>query len=235
MPRRGEVFPEGLSGRRRVPPPAAKRGGFLAEMESLKEEADTAGSLEFEAPLEVILYPDPRLRAKNRRIGAFDANLDRFADAMLDAMYRTDGVGLSAPQVGVNVQLMVYNPAGERGKGTEYVLVNPRVTKTTRARDVETEGCLSFPGINAEVSRPEGVKVDAQDRKGKKFSLSLTGWQARIFLHEYDHLERTLFFERMSPEVLDSIRPDLLALEDLYQERTGQRPPETVARRLAAA
>lgn len=225
----------GRVGGRRLCAPGAKRGGFLAEMESLKEEANAAGPIEFEAPLEVVLYPDPRLRAKNKRIDVFDDNLDCFADAMLDAMYRTDGVGLSAPQVGVNVQLMVYNPEGERGRGTEWVLVNPRVTKTARARSVEPEGCLSFPGVNAEVSRPEGVKVEAQDRKGKKFSLSLTGWQARIFLHEYDHLEKTLFFERMSSDVLDAIRPDLLALEEAYRERTGQPPPETVALKMAAA
>ncbi|CAI7787613.1 unnamed protein product, partial [Closterium sp. NIES-54] len=102
---------------------------------------------------------------------------------------RTEGVGLSAPQVGVNVRLMVYNPVGERGKGVEMVLVNPRIVKYAKARDVIEEGCLSFPKIYADVERPMGVKVDAQDINGRKFSISLKEWQARIFQHEYDHLE----------------------------------------------
>lgn len=64
---------------------------------------------------------------------------------------RTDGIGLSAPQVGINVQLMVFNPAGERGVGEEIVLVNPRVNKYSFKKVPFTEGCLSFPGINADV------------------------------------------------------------------------------------
>lgn len=66
-------------------------------------------------------------------------------------IHRTDGIGLSAPQVGINVQLMVFNPAGERGEGEEIVLVNPRVTRYSKKLVPFTEGCLSFPGINADV------------------------------------------------------------------------------------
>jgi len=66
-------------------------------------------------------------------------------------LYRTDGIGLSAPQVGINVQLMVFNPVGERGEGEEIVLVNPRVSKYSMNRTLFNEGCLSFPGINGDV------------------------------------------------------------------------------------
>ncbi|CAI7868921.1 unnamed protein product, partial [Closterium sp. NIES-54] len=69
------------------------------------------------------------------------------------------------------------------------VLVNPHIVKYAKARDVIEEGCLSFPKIYADVERPMGVKVDAQDINGRKFSISLKEWQARIFQHEYDHLE----------------------------------------------
>lgn len=65
--------------------------------------------------------------------------------------HRTDGIGLSAPQVGINVQLMVFNPVGERGEGEEIVLVNPRVSKYSKKLTLFNEGCLSFPGINADV------------------------------------------------------------------------------------
>ncbi|KAK1410103.1 hypothetical protein QVD17_36636 [Tagetes erecta] len=129
------------------------------------------------------MYPDPILRAKNKRVVTFDENLKK-----------TDGIGLSAPQVGINVQLMVFNPAGERGEGEEIVLVNPRVVKSSKKLVPFTEGCLSFPGINADVVG-------------------------------------TLFFDRMTAEVVDSIRAELLALEQKYEDRTGLSRPESIETR----
>ncbi|CAI5982279.1 unnamed protein product [Closterium sp. NIES-64] len=193
---------------------ARARRGFLSELQSIKDEENVAGPISYESPLDIVLYPDPRLRAPNKRVNVFDESLQKLVAEMFDVMYRTEGVGLSAPQVGVNVRLMVYNPVGERGKGVEMVLVNPRIVKYAKARDVIEEGCLSFPKIYADVERPMGVKVDAQDINGRKFSISLKEWQARIFQHEYDHLEGTLYFDRMTPEVLDTIRSKLIDLED---------------------
>lgn len=134
---------------------------------------------------------------------------------------RTDGIGLSAPQVGLNVQLMVFNPAGESGEGEEIVLVNPKINKYSDKLVPFNEGCLSFPGIYADVvvclafldfsftilpiifldigfygwlvfaffQRPQSVKIDARDITGARFSISLSRLPARIFQHEYDHLE----------------------------------------------
>ncbi|CAI5490756.1 unnamed protein product [Closterium sp. Naga37s-1] len=213
---------------------ARARRGFLSELQSIKDEENVAGPITFESPLDIVLYPDPRLRAPNKRVNVFDESLQKLVAEMFDVMYRTEGVGLSAPQVGVNARLMVYNPVGERGKGVEMVLVNPRIVKYAKARDVIEEGCLSFPKIYADVERPLGVKVDAQDINGRKFSISLKEWQARIFQHEYDHLEGTLYFDRMTPEVLDTIRSKLIELEDKYAEATGAPPPESVAKRPVA-
>lgn len=176
-------------------------------------------------------YPDAKLRKKNKRIGTFDDNLKKLVDEMFDVMYKTDGIGLSAPQVGINVQLMVFNPVGERGEGEEIVLVNPRVSKYSMNRTLFNEGCLSFPGINADVKRPESVKIDARDVKGTRFSVSLSGLPARIFQHEFDHLQGILFFERMTDEVLDSIRGQLQALEMKYEEMTGFPSPEKIESR----
>ncbi|KAL3678199.1 hypothetical protein R1sor_021155 [Riccia sorocarpa] len=208
---------------------AQARRGFLTELQSLKEEAESpSGPVEFESPLGVILYPDPRLRAKNKRITVFDEKLQALVAEMFDVMYKTDGVGLSAPQVGVNVQMMLYNPEGERGKGQEYVLVNPKIVKYSKQRDVFREGCLSFPKLEADVERPLNVRVEAQDVKGKKFAISLRGWQARIFQHEYDHLEGILFHDRMTPEAANSILPGLRQLEDAYEKASGLPAPERV-------
>ncbi|CAH1437707.1 unnamed protein product [Lactuca virosa] len=205
----------------------AKRGFSLKK----EEETASAADMQFEAPLKIVLYPDPILRAKNKPVATFDENLKKLVDEMFDVMYKTDGIGLSAPQVGINVQLMVFNPVGERGEGEEIVLVNPRVTRYSKKLAPFTEGCLSFPGINADVVRPEAVKVDAQDITGEKFSVGLSGLPARVFQHEFDHLEGVLFFDRMTAQVVDSIRTQLQELEQKYEDRTGLSSPEKIETR----
>lgn len=173
-------------------------------------------------------YPDPLLRAKNKRIDSFDDNLKKLVHEMFDVMYKTDGIGLSAPQVGINVQLMVFNPVGERGEGEEIVLVNPRVSRYSKKLVLYNEGCLSFPGIHADVQRPESVKIDARDINGARFTVNLAGLPARVFQHEFDHLQGVLFFDRMTEGVLEGIRAQLQALEKKYEEETGFPSPERI-------
>ncbi|KAI3438535.1 hypothetical protein D9Q98_000963 [Chlorella vulgaris] len=207
------------------------RGGVVAQarnrladlLADLKSEdvddestAPIVTKLEWQAPLGVLPYPDPRLRAPNSRIGCFDDDLRRLAEEMFEVMYKDEGVGLAAPQVGVNVRLMVFNEAGEKGQGDEIVLVNPQIINSGKMTNLFEEGCLSFPNIYADVERPSKVKVKAQDLNGKKFTISLSGFPARIFQHEYDHLDGTLFHDRMAAPVLDTVRQQLVAMEDAY-------------------
>ena len=93
----------------------AKKGGFMAEMEEMKEEEGSA--VEFTLPLAIQKYPHVSLRNKNAIVGVFDEELARLSEAMFKLMYDTDGVGLAAPQVGVNYRMMVFNVAGEPGRG----------------------------------------------------------------------------------------------------------------------
>ncbi|KAL6960582.1 Peptide deformylase 1B, chloroplastic [Sarracenia purpurea var. burkii] len=202
----------------------AKRGFSLKE-----NKVASPADLNFQTPLKIVEYPDPTLRAMNKRIDTFDDNLKKLVDEMFDVMYKTDGIGLSAPQVGINVQLMVFNPVGERGEGEEIVLVNPRVNKYSKKMVLFKEGCLSFPGIYADVERPESVKIDARDVTGARFVVNLSDFPARVFQHEFDHLQGVLFFDRMTEEVLDSIRAELQALEKKYEAETGNPSPEKVA------
>ncbi|WMV17555.1 hypothetical protein MTR67_010940 [Solanum verrucosum] len=200
------------------------------------DEIATPADLSFEVPLKIVEYPDPILRAKNKRIDKFDANLKKLVDEMFDIMYKTDGIGLSAPQVGMNVQLMVFNAAGERGEGEEIVLVNPRVSRYSRRIIPYEEGCLSFPMIHGDVElyhseefnllspapgkvapRPDSVKVDAQDINGARFEISLSALPARVFQHEFDHLQGVLFFDKMTDEVLDTIREKLVVSGSLLK------------------
>ncbi|XVF14084.1 hypothetical protein REPUB_Repub09cG0026600 [Reevesia pubescens] len=201
---------------------------------SFSSKANEVASMEdvrFETPLIIVEYPDPILRKRNKRIDTFDENLKKLVDEMFDVMYKTDGIGLSAPQVGLNVQLMVFNPVGERGEGQEIVLVNPRVMKYSKKTLPFNEGCLSFPRIYADVERPESVKIDAQDINGARFTVDLSGLPARVFQHEFDHLQRILFFDRTTDDVLDSIRAQLEALEKKYEDKTGLPSPEKIETR----
>ncbi|XP_024527317.1 peptide deformylase 1B, chloroplastic/mitochondrial [Selaginella moellendorffii] len=167
-----------------------------------------AGPVEFNSNLSIVLYADPKLRARNIRISSFD---DKVKKLMLDVTYRRDGVGLSAPQVGVNARLMVFNPEGERGKGKEYVFVNPMIVKFGKEREADTlEGCLPFYAC-VFVSRDRyRSELKAQDINGKKFGTAFRGWTAGIFRHEYDHLEGVLYIDQMTPKSLNSNGQELL-------------------------
>ena len=176
-----------------------------------------------EKALDIVLYPDPVLRRKNAAVEAFDRELAATARAMFEVMYRTKGVGLAAPQVGISLRLLVYNPEGDAAKSEgEVVLCNPRIVRRGKDKEFGEEGCLSFPEIYAPVERITSVVVEAQDLQGGAFTLELEGWEARIFLHEFDHLDGILFIDRMTPSDRVRIKPQLGELEDAYrQERAS--------------
>ena len=114
----------------------------MAEMEEIKEEEGSA--VEFTLPLSVQKYPHRSLRAKNATVGVFDEELAKLSAAMFKLMYETDGVGLAAPQVGVNYRMMVYNEAGAPRQGKEVTLVNPKITKFALRKISSRRGnCLS--------------------------------------------------------------------------------------------
>lgn len=221
------------------PPPFKLHSISTSKVYAMSKQSSTpkptnfasSADLQFVPPLQIVKYPDPRLRAKNKPIDKFDDNLKNLVHEMFDVMYKTDGIGLSAPQVGINVQLMVFNPVGERGEGEEIVLINPKVSNYSLRKTLFNEGCLSFPGLYADVQRPESVKIDAKDLSGSSFTVSLSGLPARVFQHEFDHLKGILFFERMTEDVLDTIREGLQALEITYEKDTGLPSPEKIETR----
>lgn len=148
--------------------------------------------------LEILKYPDPRLRTVNKEVEQFDAHLKDLTRRMFNLMYEANGVGLAAPQVGVNEQILVYNEFGDSKKWvSECVLVNPVIVDRSEAHDIETEGCLSFPDIHGPVERSKWIKVEALNLKGRKFKKKFTGYEARIFQHEYDHLKGVVFIDHL--------------------------------------
>ncbi|GAB5356467.1 hypothetical protein AAMO2058_000292200 [Amorphochlora amoebiformis] len=171
-------------------------------------------SIDWKGPLGVIKYPDPRLRAENKHITEFGRPLKELAEEMFQVMYGDNGCGLAAPQVGINYRLMVFNPEGERGKGMEMVLANPTIVSEGKDKDWFREGCLSFPGMRGKVERPTEVKIEAQDVEGNNIEFTLKGFTARVFQHEFDHLQGTLFHDRMPEEEFAAVHSRLVELED---------------------
>lgn len=167
-----------------------------------------------EAPpeLQLTLYPDPVLRKKARPIEVFDEELRRLAQGMLARMRASKGVGLAAPQVGRRVRLLVWNTTGEAG--SDRILVNPQLVERSGPMTTYEEGCLSFPGIYAEVRRPDVCRVRFQDLDGGEHEERFCGFESRVVQHEYDHLEGVLLVDRMSPA--DKLR-NKAALEELVE------------------
>jgi peptide deformylase len=175
--------------------------------------------------MDIVLYPDPRLRAKNAPVEAFDADLEALARRMFEAMYRTGGVGLAAPQVGVNRCLLVYNATGKPEEADqEVVLCNPRLAWKAKEKESGEEGCLSFPEISGHIERPVKVRIEAQDLAGTPFEMELEDWEARIFLHEFDHLDGILFIDRMTPADKALAKPRLSDMTREYQESVAHPP-----------
>lgn len=168
--------------------------------------------------MEVLVYPDPILRRPGKAITRFDAELRQLADRMMEAMYVEGGVGLAAPQVGIEHKLLVLNPAGDKkDRSGELVLCNPRLTRK-KGREFGEEGCLSFPGIHAEVERWIDITVTYQDLDGKEQTLPASGWLARIIQHEMDHLEGVFFVDRLTATEKLRVKAQLLELEADFQK-----------------
>lgn len=154
------------------------------------------------AKLELVTLWDENsdiLRRTARRVRTFDASLHELLDAMVEKMREANGVGLAAPQVGLDLRISVieYPEDEERPAETmrRYELINPEIIKAKGA-EVGQEGCLSMPGLAADVERATFVLVKAQDRHGKEVRFKAYDWLARIFQHEIDHLYGVLMTER---------------------------------------
>jgi peptide deformylase len=152
------------------------------------------------AILDIVTFGKPVLRKKTIEITEITPELKQLAVDMLETMYDAPGVGLAAPQVAQSIRLFVVDvSSSEAEKKEPYVFFNPVITPETRPIEME-EGCLSVPGIYANVMRPEIITVTALDINGKPFELNhVEGLFSRCIQHEMDHLNGILFVDKISP------------------------------------
>lgn len=167
-------------------------------------------------PLEIVYYPDARLRKPTKPVEAVDDAVRAMAERMIVTMHRNGGIGIAAPQVGWDRRVCIVSGTGDAGD--EIVLVNPRIVKET-GTSVYEEGCLSFPGVAAVIVRAAEATVEYLDLEGKPRSLTAANLLGRCILHEVDHLEGVIFTSRFTPADRIRTKKALRALEERFASR----------------
>jgi peptide deformylase len=158
------------------------------------------------ALLNILEYPDPRLRTKATPVDKVDDSIRRLIDNMLETMYAAPGVGLAASQVDVHKRIIVVDVSDKRD--TPYAFINPQIDLLEGEQETQ-EGCLSVPGFYELVKRADHIRVRALDRNGKPFELLADGMLAVCVQHECDHLEGKLFVDYLSGLKRQRIRKKL--------------------------
>ncbi len=164
----------------------------------------------------ILKYGDTLLHTPARPIDAVSPPIERLIDDMIETMYAAPGVGLAAPQIGVGLRVFVVDISIGREPHGLIVMINPEIVAGD-GMQLEEEGCLSVPGFEATVVRPSRLVVKGTDRSGSEQTREATGLLARAFQHELDHLDGTLFVDR-----LRGIKRDLIVRKIRKLSRAGK-------------
>jgi len=174
--------------------------------------------------LEIIHYPHPTLRHVSKPLAKVDAELRDIIAQMFALMYEHEGVGLAANQVNLPYRLFVTNIEGTPdARESECVFINP-VLSGGRGQAEASEGCLSIPGVHAPITRNATTKIQAYDLRGNEIEKEVDGLLARVVQHETDHLDGTLFTDRLGPTQWAAVSEQLAEFELAFQSRreTGE-------------
>ncbi len=158
--------------------------------------------------LEIKTFPDEILRRKAKPVEVFDEKLHKLLDDMAETMYEAPGYGIAAPQVGESLRMVVIDDTAGKVKGRLIEVINPEILEKS-GEIMEEEGCLSIPGEYAYVKRFAKVKVRCQDRHGNEKIIDGENKLARILQHEMDHLEGTLFIDKLPSIKRETIKKHL--------------------------
>ena len=163
----------------------------------------------------IVKLGDPVLAQRAEPVAEVTDEIRQLIDDMIETMYAAPGIGLAAPQIGLPLRICVIDISGGRKGGEVFTLINPEFVERT-GMQLKEEGCLSVPGHNATVARPERAVVRALNRDGHEVTIEGTGLLARALQHELDHLDGTLFLSR-----LRGIQRDLILRKIRKQQRAG--------------
>jgi peptide deformylase len=172
------------------------------------------------AKLEILEFPDPRLRTVAKPIAQVDDALRTLIDDMFETMYAAPGIGLAASQVDVHRRLMILDVS--ENSDMPMVFINPEIL-SAEGEEVCEEGCLSVPGIYAEVKRAERIRVRALDRNGQSFELEADGLLAVCIQHEMDHLAGKLFVDYLSPLKRELVKKKLAKQRRMAAEEAAEK------------
>ena len=159
------------------------------------------------AKLEILEFPDPRLRTVAKPVEKVDDELRKLIDDMIETMYEASGIGLASSQVNVHKRVLVIDVSETRDQ--PQVFINPEITPLTEDLAPYEEGCLSVPGFYEKVERPSRVRINALDRNGEPFEIETDGLLATCIQHEIDHLNGKLFVDYVSRLKRDRIKKKL--------------------------
>lgn len=152
-------------------------------------------------PLEVHHLGDRVLRQPAKRVAKVDDEIRQIVRQMLQTMYSEDGIGLAAPQVAINKQIIVVDIDPENPEHPPLVLINPVIKAFSKEIEVCQEGCLSIPGVYLDVQRPETIEVSFKDEQGRPQTIKASGLLSRAIQHEIDHLNGVLFVDRVNNQL----------------------------------
>lgn len=160
----------------------------------------------------ILSWPDPRLRQRAEPVGAVTPEIRRLAEEMLRIMYAAPGRGLAGPQIGEMRRIFVMDCGWKEGTPTPRVMIDPEIAEASADTITRTEGCLSLPGIPADVARPAEVTLRFTTLDGSWVEERFTGFEATCVQHERDHLDGVLCIDYLDPDARAALDPALAAL-----------------------
>lgn len=165
----------------------------------------------------LVFYGNDTLAGVAEPVENIDGSIASLIDEMFKIMYKEKGIGLAAPQVDFGKRIFVVD-TGET-KSQKFALINPVIKESSDKLEPYEEGCLSVPGINADVIRPESILISGYTREGKEVEIEANGLLARVFQHEYDHLDGILFIDRIEKYIRDELRTELKKIKKLNKKQ----------------
>lgn len=170
--------------------------------------------------LDIVRYPEIALRKQTKEVKEGELDLKNLIPKMFEIMYKYDGVGLAATQVGLSYRIFLMNVEQDRNKKGEEIFINPVIISTMEFQE-GNEGCLSVPGIYVGIRRSHKVKVKAQDESFQQFETELEGLGARVIQHEIDHLNNILIIDRITPAQKIKISGELQKMEEEFYKKNN--------------